>query len=227
MALNTPLSLDFNHQKGYEIPTKHKEAILQLHWFGKVPVCALMVRYKLGDTTIRKILGYPAPERFRPNRKGPTFLLSNAKVDEIILHCAESWENRIMQWPKLREELGLKCSVETLERRLHARGYSSMYRMPKALLNFHTSQGTIPLGSYILDSGVVKGPLVGRSDLLSWGQICEGEGYTELSREAVLDVYPISNPSWSYDGSWRLGSNWIWLQEPVDISPWIRQKQRY
>jgi hypothetical protein len=82
-----------------------------------------MARYKLGDTTIRKILGYPAPERLRPNRKGPSFLLSNAKVDEIILYCAESWENRIMQWPELREELGLKCSVETLERRLYTRGY--------------------------------------------------------------------------------------------------------
>ena len=67
MAPNTPPSLDFKHQKGFEIPTKHKEAIRQLHWFSKVPVCALMVRYKLGDTTIRKILGYSAPERRRPN----------------------------------------------------------------------------------------------------------------------------------------------------------------
>jgi hypothetical protein len=33
---STPL-LDFDHQKGYEIPTKHKEAIRQLHWFRKVP----------------------------------------------------------------------------------------------------------------------------------------------------------------------------------------------
>jgi hypothetical protein len=122
MAPTTP-PLDFSYKKGFEIPTKHKEAIRQLYWFGKVPVCALIVRYKLGDTTIRKILGYPAPERLRPNRKGPSFLLSNAKVDEIILYCAESWENRIMQWPKLREELGLKCSVETLERRLYTRGY--------------------------------------------------------------------------------------------------------
>jgi hypothetical protein len=93
-----------------------------------------MVRYKLGDTTIRKILGYPAPERLRPNRKGPSFLLSNTKVDEIILYYAESWENRIMQWPKLREELGLKCSVETLERRLHARGYHRCIACQKPFL---------------------------------------------------------------------------------------------
>jgi hypothetical protein len=96
MAPTTPPPLDFNHQKGFEIPTKHKEAIRQLHWFGKVPDCALMVRYRLGNTIIRKILGYSAPERRRPHRTGPTFLLSNAKVDEIILYCAESWENRIL-----------------------------------------------------------------------------------------------------------------------------------
>jgi len=90
MTPTTPPSLDFRHKKGYEIPTKHKEAIRQLHWFGKVPICALMHRYKLGDSTIRKILTYPAPERRRPNRTGPSFLLSDAKVDEIITYCAES-----------------------------------------------------------------------------------------------------------------------------------------
>jgi hypothetical protein len=89
MALHTPPPLDFQHEKGYEIPTKHKEAIRQLHWFGKVPVCALMVRYKLGDTTIRKILGYPHLERQRPNRTGPAFLLSDREVDEVILYYSQ------------------------------------------------------------------------------------------------------------------------------------------
>ena len=82
-----------------------------------------MWRYKLNNSTIRKILTYPIPERRRPNRKGPAFLLSNTQVDEIITYCAISWENRILQWPKLREELKLECSVQTLERRLHQRGY--------------------------------------------------------------------------------------------------------
>jgi hypothetical protein len=44
--------LDFDHQKGYEIPIKHKEAIRQLHWFGKVPKLQLQERYGLGDTII-------------------------------------------------------------------------------------------------------------------------------------------------------------------------------
>jgi hypothetical protein len=90
MPLNTPPPLDFNHVKDEEIETRHEEAIRQLHWFGKVPVCALIIRYKLGNTTIRKILGYATPSRARPNPKGPSFLLSNTKVDEIILYYAES-----------------------------------------------------------------------------------------------------------------------------------------
>jgi hypothetical protein len=72
MPPTTPPLDDWHHEKGYEIATKHKEAIRQLHWFGKVPVCVLQRRYKdlagkpLGESTIRKILGYPAPERARP-----------------------------------------------------------------------------------------------------------------------------------------------------------------
>jgi len=96
MALNTPPPLDFTYQKGFEIPTKHKEAIRQLHWFSKVLVYALIVYYKLSDTTIRKILGYPNPKRRCPNYTGPSLLLSNTKVDEIILYYAESWDNRIL-----------------------------------------------------------------------------------------------------------------------------------
>jgi len=119
MAPTTPPYLDFKHTKGHEIATKHKEAIRQLHWFGKVPICALMNRYKLGDSTIRNILNYPAPERRRPNRTALSFLLSNAKLDEIIVYCAESWETRILQWPKLREELKLECSIQTPQRRLY------------------------------------------------------------------------------------------------------------
>ena len=89
MAPTTPL-LDFSYKKGFEIPTKHKEVIRQLHWFGKVLVYTLIVCYKLSDTIIRKILSYLAPERLRPNRKGPSFLLLNTKIDEIILYYTES-----------------------------------------------------------------------------------------------------------------------------------------
>ena len=102
MAPTTPPLDDWNHTKGFEIATKHKEAMRQLHWFGKVPICMLQRRYKdpsgklLGESTIRKILGYAAPERARPGRKGPKFLLSNQEVDEVIVYAAQTWETRIM-----------------------------------------------------------------------------------------------------------------------------------
>jgi hypothetical protein len=67
MAVSTP-PLQFDHQKGYEIPIKHKEAIRQLHWFVKVLKLQLQERYHLGATTIDKILEYEAPERKRPGR---------------------------------------------------------------------------------------------------------------------------------------------------------------
>jgi hypothetical protein len=66
----TPPPLDFDHQKGFEIPTKHKEAICQLHYFAKVPIGALEVRYKLGNSTICRVLDYDALERARPTRTG-------------------------------------------------------------------------------------------------------------------------------------------------------------
>ena len=112
MAPSTPPLDDWQYQKGFEIATKHKEAIRQLYWFGKVPICMLVLRYKgLKESSIRKILNYPHPERRRLNRIGPTFLLSDKEVDEAIVFCSQRWETRIMNWWKVREELGLTCSI--------------------------------------------------------------------------------------------------------------------
>ena len=61
-VLTTP-PLNFDHQPGDEIPTKHKEAIRQLYGFAKVPIEAIMARYKLGKATINRVLSYDAPER--------------------------------------------------------------------------------------------------------------------------------------------------------------------
>ena len=90
MASTPPL--DFDHQKGFEIPTKHKEAIRQLHWFGKVPKLQLQERYRLGDTTIDRILAYEVPERKRPNRVGKPKKLSDAQVDVIIKYYSENYD---------------------------------------------------------------------------------------------------------------------------------------
>ena len=91
MTASTP-PLDFDHHKGDEIPTKHKEAIRQLHWFGKIPKLQLQERYKLGDTTIDRILAYDAPERKRPNRVGRPKKLSDAQVDVIIEYLSKNYD---------------------------------------------------------------------------------------------------------------------------------------
>lgn len=69
MPPSTP-PLDFDHKLGDDIPTKHKEAIRQLHWVGKLPISRLELCYKLGKLTICQILGYDTPEHTWPNRKG-------------------------------------------------------------------------------------------------------------------------------------------------------------
>jgi hypothetical protein len=66
----TPPPLDFDHQPGFEIPTKHKEAIRQLHGFAGKLVEELMARYQLGKSTINRILSYEYLERARPTRTG-------------------------------------------------------------------------------------------------------------------------------------------------------------
>jgi transposase len=122
MPPTTP-PLVFDHEEGQEIPTKHKEAIRQLYGFAKVPVERLMTQYKLGRSTIEKVLRYDAPERKRITRSGRPSLLTDTQVDEIIEYLSESWEHRILDFTVLRNELELECSVVTLERRLKQRGY--------------------------------------------------------------------------------------------------------
>ncbi|RFU23724.1 hypothetical protein B7463_g12616, partial [Scytalidium lignicola] len=87
MKIPTTPPLDFDHEKGHEIPTKHKEAIRQLYGFAKIPIERLMERYKLGRTTIVKILNYDKLERARPNR-GPSDHLTNDEVDKAIKHVS-------------------------------------------------------------------------------------------------------------------------------------------
>jgi hypothetical protein len=58
----------------------------------------LEARYKLGNSTIRRIPSYDAPERARPNRVGPDQKLSDARVDEIIQYCSESWDRQVIKY---------------------------------------------------------------------------------------------------------------------------------
>lgn len=122
MAPTTP-PLVFDHEAGFEIPTKNKEVISELHHFTKVLITALQIRYKLGESTIRKILNYHAPERSRLTRTGRPQKLTDRRVDEIIKYCAESWEHRILKYDLLIKELQLPYTPEHLAVRLRQRGY--------------------------------------------------------------------------------------------------------
>ena len=121
--MNTPPPLDFDHLKGYEIPTKHKEAIRQLYWFSKVLRAVIGRRYNLGKSTIRRILIYDKPERRRLGRIGPKEKLTNARMNDIIYYISQEWATRILDYDQLVRELYLDCVPATLRNRLHQKGY--------------------------------------------------------------------------------------------------------
>jgi DDE superfamily endonuclease/Transposase len=113
-----------DHLPGAEIPTKHKEAIRQLHKFAKIGLQRLVGYYDLGESTIRRVLQYDHPERARPTRTGrPRESLNDQEVRDIIEYVSESHEHRVLNYIQLHDELKLKCSAKTLERRLKEAGY--------------------------------------------------------------------------------------------------------
>jgi len=122
MAPSTP-PLQFDHKPGFEIETGDKKAIRELYGFAKKSIPALMDRYKLGYTTICRVLQYDRPERARPTRTGRPQQLTDARVDEIILYLSETWDNRYLDWTHLRDELKVPCTPEHLATRLKQRGY--------------------------------------------------------------------------------------------------------
>jgi len=119
----TPAIWKSPHKRGFQIPTPQKNAIRQSYAEGHVTRRFLQDKYSLGQTIIRRILFYPLATRERIGRIGPKYLLSNAEVDDIKTYCAKSWEHRILTYKKLKEALGLNCSVKTLGKRMNQRGF--------------------------------------------------------------------------------------------------------
>ena len=113
MAPRTP-PLQFDHQPGEEIPTKHKEAIRQLYGFAKIPISRLQEQYHLGYTTVCRILNYTAPERARPTRTGAPQKLTDQQLDIVIDYLSLNWENRCLKYDVICEELELECTPSTL-----------------------------------------------------------------------------------------------------------------
>jgi hypothetical protein len=52
----TPLLFVFDYIPGFEIATKYKEAIRELHGFIEKLIAELIKYYKLGKTTIHRVL---------------------------------------------------------------------------------------------------------------------------------------------------------------------------
>jgi hypothetical protein len=118
--METPPTLD--HLVGYEIATKHKEAIRQLHKYTKIGLQQLAGYYSLGESTVRRILQYDQPERARPTRTGRLReSLNEQEVRDIIEYISSSHETRVLNYIQLHDELQLKRSPKTLERRLNVK----------------------------------------------------------------------------------------------------------
>jgi hypothetical protein len=64
-----------------------------------------MTRYKLGRSTLDKVLQYDAPERERISRTGRPSLLTEKQVDEIIEYASETWDYRVLSFTLLHNEL--------------------------------------------------------------------------------------------------------------------------
>jgi hypothetical protein len=112
------------HLPGYEIATKHKEAIRQLYKFAKIGLQQLAGYYAIGESTVRRVLQYDQPERARPTRtRRLRESLNDQEVRDIIEYISDSHEHRVLNWVKLRDELNLNCLASTLERRLKEASY--------------------------------------------------------------------------------------------------------
>src|ERR1700738_595718 len=111
-------------QPGFEIPTKHKEAIRQLYKYAKIGLQALSGYYRISSWTVSRVLRYDQLERKRPTRTGrPREPLNEQEVRDIIEYISDSHEHRVLNYIQLHDELKLKCSPKTLERRLKEVGY--------------------------------------------------------------------------------------------------------
>jgi hypothetical protein len=112
------------HLPSYEIPTKHKEAICQLHKYAKIGLLQLSRYYSLTTDTIRRILQYDYLEHARPTRTDRLReSLNEQEVRDIIEYISDLHEHRVLNYQQLYNELRLKCSLKTLEHRLKEVGY--------------------------------------------------------------------------------------------------------
>jgi hypothetical protein len=82
-----------------------------------------------------------------------------------------------------------------------------MRSLLKALPHCHIGSSSIPLGDYIyiLDSRVVKGPLVGRGYISSRWKNSKTKGHKEKGGENLPYLYIIPVSPWAYYTYKRIG----------------------
>jgi hypothetical protein len=110
----TPPPPGFNHLPGFEIEIEYKNAIRELYGFGKKTTLELIQHYKLGRSTIHRILDYETTIRARPTRTGRPAKLIDVRINEIIEYCSKKWENRILDYNTIIRELELDCTTSIL-----------------------------------------------------------------------------------------------------------------
>jgi hypothetical protein len=86
-----------------------------------------------------------------------------------------------------------------------------MCSLPEALPHSHTGPSSIPLGNctYILDSRVVKGPLVRWGYIFGWRKDSKVESHKEKGGENLPNFHITLVPLGAYNAYERIGSNWI------------------
>ncbi|RFU27462.1 hypothetical protein B7463_g8873, partial [Scytalidium lignicola] len=114
MEPTTPPNPMPEHELGYEILTKHKEAIRQLRFLANWGPSQLAKVYRIGRSTVNRILKYGAPERIRPTRIGKPRLLTQQAVLDIINYICLSYEHRCLDYFQLKAELHLECSLNQI-----------------------------------------------------------------------------------------------------------------
>src|SRR4030088_316786 len=106
-----------NHQLGFKILTKYKEAIRQLRFLANWGPSQLAHTYRTGRSTINQILKYDTPERTQPTRTGRLRLLNQQQVYDIIDYISFLYKHRCLDYFQLKTKLQLDCSIDTLEQR--------------------------------------------------------------------------------------------------------------
>ena len=123
-----------DYKPGDEIPTRHKEAIRQLHRLAKFGSTKLRNIYRIAQSLVYKVLDYNKPECYQPGRNRRPRTLDKNNIKSIVQYTTKSYNRRVLLLPQLHTELELECFVRILEKRLKKAEYYCRIVLPKLYL---------------------------------------------------------------------------------------------